>query len=659
MIEIKLPDGAVLEFKEPTTVKEIAAKISKSLEKNAVGALFNGELIDLHTLIKESGEIRIITPKDKESLEILRHSAAHVLAKAVKNLYGKEKVKLGIGPATEEGFYYDFDLPEGISEEELSKIEEEMERIIRAKEPFRREVISRERARELFKDDQYKRKLLESIPEDEEVSIYWLGEDFFDLCKGPHLENAGQIKAFKLLSTAGAYWRGDSRNKMLQRVYGTAFWKKKELEEYLKRLEEAKKRDHRVIGKQLDLFGIYEEAGPGLVFWHPNGAVIRQEIERWVEEEHRKRGYERIYTPHIMKAELWKTSGHYNFYRENMFFVPVVEHDEEERLGNEEVPLTCQEIERAHWYAVKPMNCPGHILIYKSKVRSYRDLPIRYFEFGTVYRYEKSGSLHGLLRVRGFTQDDGHIFCRPDQLKEEIQGVMDYILELLKTFGLDYVINVGTKPEKYIGSDEAWEHATNALIEALKERGFEYNIVEGDGAFYGPKIDIAVLDAIGRKWDGPTIQVDFNLPERFDLTYVDKDGQKKRPVMVHRAIMGSIERFIGLLMEHYAGLFPTWLAPTQVVIIPVSEKFIDYADKVYKELKRAGIRVKLDDENAKVGYKIRKAETQKIPYMVIVGQKELESNTVSVRSKREGELGTMTLKEFLDKILTEIKEKRQ
>ncbi|ADU97141.1 threonyl-tRNA synthetase [Thermovibrio ammonificans HB-1] len=657
MVVIELPDGSKLEFQGPTTVKEIAGKIAKSLEKNAVGAVFNGELIDVHTPITESGRIRIITPKDPESLEILRHSAAHLLAKAVKKLYGNNEVKLGIGPATQEGFYYDFDLPVSISEEDLPKIEAEMEKIVKAKEPFRREVISREKARELFKNDPYKLKLLESIPEEEEVSIYWLGEDFFDLCKGPHVEHAGQIKAFKLLSVAGAYWRGDSRNKMLQRIYGTAFWKKKELEEFLHRLEEAKKRDHRVLGKQLDLFGIYEEAGPGLVFWHPNGAIIRQEIEQWVEEEHRKRGYQRIYTPHIMKADLWKRSGHYNFYRENMFFVPVVEHDEEERLGNDEVPLTCSEIEKAHWYAVKPMNCPGHILIYKSQVRSYRDLPIRFFEFGTVYRYEKSGSLHGLLRVRGFTQDDGHIFCRPDQLKEEIQGVMDYIMDLLSTFKLDYVINVGTRPEKFIGTEEAWEHATNALIEALKERGFEYNIVEGDGAFYGPKIDIAVLDAIGRKWDGPTIQVDFNLPERFDLTYVDRDGQKKRPVMVHRAIMGSIERFIGLLIEHYAGLFPTWLAPVQAVIIPVSDKYLDYADEVYAKLKEAGIRVKLDDESAKVGYKIRKAETQKIPYMLIVGEREKENQTVSVRSKREGDLGEMELQQFLDKILTEIKEK--
>ena len=415
MIEIELPDGSKLTFEKETSVKEIAGRIAKSLEKNAIGALFDGELIDIHTPITKSGKIRIITQKDSESLEILRHSAAHILAKAVKRLYGREKVKLGIGPATEEGFYYDFDLPVAISEEDLPEIEKEMENIVKAKEFFRREEITREKAKELFKDDPYKLELLESIPEDETVTIYWLGEDFFDLCRGPHVEHSGMVKAFKLLSVAGAYWRGDSRNKMLQRVYGTAFWKKKDLDEYLTRLEEAKKRDHRVLGKQLDLFSIYEEAGPGLVFWHPNGAIIRREIEEWVEKEHERRGYQRIYTPHIMKADLWKISGHYDFYKENMFFVPVVEHDEEERLGNEEVPLTCEEIEKAHWYAVKPMNCPGHILIYKSQVRSYRDLPIRFFEFGTVHRYEKSGSLHGLLRVRGFTQDDGHIFCRPDQ----------------------------------------------------------------------------------------------------------------------------------------------------------------------------------------------------------------------------------------------------
>ena len=657
MLKITLPDGKVIEVKAGTTVKEIAEEISKSLGKKAVGAVFNKEIIDIFTPIIENGMIKIITPKDEESLHILRHSSAHILAKAVKKLFGNDAVKLAIGPSTKEGFYYDFDLPETISEEDLDKIEKEMENIIKNKEPFKREIVTREKAIELFKNDPYKIELIKELPENEEIVIYWLGNDFFDLCKGPHVEHSGIIKAIKLLSVAGAYWKGDSKNKMLQRIYGTAFWKKSSLQEYLHQLEEAKKRDHRILGKQLDLFSIHEEAGPGLVFWHPNGAILRQTIEQWTEEEHIKRKYQRIYTPQLMKADLWKTSGHYDFYKENMFFVPVVEHDEDEKLGNEKTPLTPEEIEKANWYAVKPMNCPGHILVYKSQPRSYRDLPIRYFEFGTVHRYEKSGSLHGLLRVRGFTQDDGHIFCRPDQLKEEIQDVLDYVLELLSTFNLDYVINIGTKPEKYIGTDQEWQHATNSLIEALKERNFNYNIIDGDGAFYGPKIDIAVLDAIGRKWDGPTIQVDFNLPERFDIYYVDKDGEKKRPVLVHRAIMGSIERFIGLLIEHYAGLFPLWLAPIQVAIIPVSDKYLDYADKIYKILTEKGFRTKLDDENGKVGYKIRKAEMLKIPYMLVIGEREEEAGTVAIRSKKEGDIGSLSIEELVEKLNTHIENK--
>ncbi len=652
-----LPDGSGLEVQEGATVEEIALKISKALAKNAVGAVIDGQIVDTFTPIKGGGSIRIITQKDPESLKILRHSAAHVLAKAVKRLYGKDAVKLAIGPATEEGFYYDFDIPVSISEDELSKIEEEMSKIIAAKEPFRRQSVSREKALEMFKDEPYKLELIKSIDESDEITIYWLGEDFYDLCKGPHVKHAGMIKAFKLLSVAGAYWRGDSKNPMLQRIYGTAFWKQKELKEFLHRLEEAKRRDHRILGKQLGLFSIHEEAGPGLVFWHPKGAIVRKEIERWTEQEHEKRGYMRVYTPHIMKAELWKTSGHYDFYRENMFFVPVVEHSENERLGNENVPLTAQEIERADWYAVKPMNCPAHILIYKSEVRSYKDLPLRFFEFGTVYRYEKSGSLHGLLRVRGFTQDDGHIFCTPEQLKDEIIGVIDYVMELLSTFKLDYVINVGTRPEKFIGTVEQWEHATGALIDALREKGFDYNIVEGDGAFYGPKIDIAVLDAIGRKWDGPTIQVDFNLPERFDITYVDRDGKQKRPVMIHRAIMGSIERFIGLLIEHFAGQFPLWLAPTQVAVLPISDNFLDYALEVLKKLKESGIRAELFSEGGKLNYRIRKAELLKIPYMLIVGQKEAQAKTVSVRKKGEGQRGSVALDDFISQIKLEVEKK--
>jgi len=635
MVKLRLPDGNVIEVEPGSRVKEVASKISRRLEREAVGALLNGEVIDNLTPINEGGDIRIITARDRESLSVLRHSAAHILAKAVKRIFGSERVKLGIGPAIENGFYYDFDLPEAISDEELPEIEKEMERIVKDCEPFKREEISRERALELFSEEPYKLEIIDEIPEGESITIYWLGEDFYDLCRGPHVENSSQVKVFKLLSTSGAYWRGDPNRKMLQRVYGTAFWKRSELEEYLKRVEEAKKRDHRVLGKQLDLFSIQKDAGPGLVFWHPKGSVIRKEIERWTEEEHEKRGYERIYTPHIMKAGLWKTSGHYDFYREHMFFLDVE--------GEE--------------YAVKPMNCPGHILIYKSKPRSYRDLPLRFFEFGTVYRYEESGSLHGLLRVRGFTQDDGHIFCEPSQLKSEIQGVIDYVMELLSTFNLDYVINIGTRPEKSIGTDEQWEHATQSLIEALREKGFDYTVVEGDGAFYGPKIDIAVLDAIGRKWDGPTIQVDFNLPERFDIYYVDRNGERKRPVMVHRAIMGSLERFIGLLIEHYAGLFPLWLSPVQVVVIPVSDRFIDYGRRVFEILKKSGLRVDIDTEDAKLGYKIRKAELEKVPYMVIVGGKEVETDMVSVRSKRDGDLGQMGIFELVEKLKDEIEKK--
>ncbi len=635
MVEIVLPDGSSIKVKKGVTVKDIASSLSKKLEREAIGAVLNGEIIDNFTPINEGGKIKIITSRDEESLTILRHSAAHILAKAVKKIYGFDRVKLGMGPAIENGFYYDFDLPETISEEDLSKIEEEMLRIVNSAEPFIREEVSRDKAIELFQNEPYKLEIIESLPEDETITIYWLGSDFYDLCKGPHVENSSQVKVFKLLSVSGAYWKGDPSRKMLQRIYGTAFWKKAQLDAYLHRLEEAKKRDHRILGKQLDLFSIQKEAGPGLVFWHPKGSIIRKEIEKWTEAEHEKRGYERIYTPHIMKADLWKTSGHYDFYREHMFFLEVE--------GEE--------------YAVKPMNCPGHILVYKSQPRSYRDLPLRYFEFGTVYRYEESGSLHGLLRVRGFTQDDGHIFCEPDQLKSEIQNVIDYVMYLLSTFDLDYAINVGTRPEKSIGTDEQWEHATNALIDALKERGFNYSIVEGDGAFYGPKIDIAVLDALGRKWDGPTIQVDFNLPERFDIYYVDRNGERKRPVMVHRAIMGSIERFIGLLIEHYAGLFPLWLSPVQTTVIPVSDKYLNYAEQVFSEIRESGIRVTLDAENAKLGYKIRRAETEKVPYMVIVGKKEEESGTISVRSKREGDIGQVKVGDFIEKLKLEIEKK--
>jgi threonyl-tRNA synthetase len=653
MIELELPNGDFVEVERGTVAGELVASLPQA--ENVVAVLIDGELVDLHSPVFKSGKLSFVRAGEPESLPILRHSTAHVLAKAVKRLFGVSEVKLGIGPSTEDGFYYDFDLPHPLTAEDLSAVEEEMRKIVDGAEPFVREEVTRERAKELFKDDPYKTELLSLIPEGEPITIYWLGDDFYDLCRGPHLRHAGMIKAFKLLSVAGAYWRGDSRNKMLQRVYGTAFWSEKELRSYLRNIEEAKRRDHRLLGRELELFEVFEEAGPGLVFWLPKGAVVRRELERWIEEEHEKRGYLRIYTPHMMRVELWKTSGHYSFYRENMFFVPVPEHGEP--AGTEEVPVPPEELKNCHWYAVKPMNCPGHILIYRSRVRSYRDLPLRFFELGTVYRYEKSGALHGLLRVRGFTQDDGHIFCTPDQLKQEIESVLDYVMELLSTFKLDYRVNIGTKPEKSIGSEEAWEHATQALMDALSDRGVEYSVVEGDGAFYGPKIDIVILDALGRKWDGPTIQVDFNLPERFNLTYVDRDGEKRRPVMVHRAILGSIERFMGLLIEHYAGFFPTWLSPVQAVVIPVSDRHLDYAKRVWKHLAESGIRAELDDEDAKVGYKIRKAEKMKVPYMLVVGAKEEESETVSVRSKREKKVESMKLETFLNKILTEIRQK--
>jgi threonyl-tRNA synthetase len=648
MLEFVLPDGSVIKAEKGISVKELAGRISERLARRAIGVLLDGEVYDVHTELTRGGKLKVITPEDPESLQILRHSCAHVLAKAVKRLF--PEAKFGIGPATEEGFFYDIDVDGKLSEETLERIEEEMRKIISAKEPFVREKVSRERAKELFADDPYKLELISEIPEDEPIFVYWLGEDFCDLCKGPHLENAGQIKAFKLLSVSGAYWKGSEENKMLQRVHGTAFWKKSQLDEFLKLLEEAKKRDHRVLGKELELFAIYEESGPGLVFWLPKGSILRRELEKWIEEEHEKRGYQRVYTPHIMKIELWETSGHLGYYSENMFFVPVSEH------GSPADVLSCKGKETYHWYAVKPMNCPAHILIYKSKVRSYRDLPIRFFELGTVYRYEKSGSLHGLLRVRGFTQDDGHIFCTPEQLKEEIEKVLDYVLEVMDIFKFDYVVNLGTKPDKYIGSDEDWEHAQDSLVQALESKGIKFNVVEGDGAFYGPKIDIAVLDALKRKWDGPTIQVDFNLPQRFELTYVDSDGKEKRPVMIHRAIMGSIERFIGLLIEHFGGLFPLWLAPVQVAVIPVSEKFEEYADAVAEVLAGKGVRVEVLKEG-RVGYRIRKSEVLKIPYMLVVGEKEVNSGTVSVRSKKKGDLGTMNLNEFVEMIVNEIKEK--
>jgi len=568
---------------------------------------------------------------EPSKLEILRHSTSHVMAEAVKELF--PNVLLAIGPSIETGFYYDFDMPHKLTEEDLPKIEEKMREIISRNEKFERQEISKSEAIKHMRGagEIYKVELLNEIPDDK-VSMYKNGK-FTDLCRGPHVKTTKDIKAFKLLSIAGAYWRGSEKNKMLQRIYGTAFESQKELDDYIKFLEEAERRDHRKLGKQLDLFNIFqEEAGAGLVYYYPKGAVLRETIENFLKSEHRKRGYETVIIPHIAKADLWHTSGHFEYYRENMYSLKV---DEQE-------------------YVIKPMNCPGHILIFKRKLRSYRDLPIRYFELGTVYRHEKSGVLHGLLRVRGFTQDDAHIFCTHEQLKDEIVKVIDFAFDMMKVFGFEYEINLSTRPEKFVGTKENWEHATEALINALKSKGETYRIDEGAGVFYGPKIDIKLKDAIGRLWQGPTIQVDFQLPERFDLTYTGEDGKEHRPAMIHRVVLGSMERFIGALIEHYAGAFPVWLSPVQVVILPIADRHFEYAKKVRDMLFDNGIRVEIDDRREKIGLKIREAEMQKTPYMMIIGDKEAGSNNASLRARHKGDLGAVKIDEFISSINEEI-----
>lgn len=576
-----------------------------------------------------SYDILLVMTK-KIDLETLRHSASHILAQAVIELF--PGVKLGIGPSIENGFYYDFDMPEQITPEDLPKIEKKMKEIIKANQKFECIEMSKEDAIKLMeeKGEKYKVELLHEI-EAAKVTLYKNG-DFVDLCRGPHLRYTKEVKAFKLLSIAGAYWHGIETNPMMQRIYGTAFANKADLDNYLKSLEEAKKRDHRKLGKELDLFSFHEEAGAGFVYYHPKGATIRNIIEDFLKEENRKRGYEFVTIPHIAKVDLWNTSGHTNYYRENMYFMKIDEQD----------------------YVVKPMNCPGHILIYKRKTVSYRDLPVRFFELGTVYRYEKSGVLHGLLRVRGFTQDDAHIFCQLEQLEEEIISVLEFIDYVMKVFKFEYEVNLSTRPEKYAGTIENWDKATEILQRALQDRNIPFEIDAGAGVFYGPKIDIKLKDAIGRLWQGPTVQVDFNLPERFSLVYTASDGSKKTPVMVHRAILGSIERFFGALIEHYAGAFPTWLAPVQVVVMPLTDQHNDYAKKVVDELKNKDIRTEIDLRKEKIGAKIRDAQLQKVPYMLIVGDKEEKGKLVAVRHRSKGDLGAQKLSAFLGEIRQDI-----
>jgi len=625
-IRIVLPDGSVRLCNQGKTIKEIIASWKKEMLSSTVAVKLNNEPVDLSHLIEEPATISLIDIESKEGLEILRHSISHVMAQAVKDLF--EGVQITIGPSIEEGFYYDFDYRENFTPEDLAKIEERMQEIVVADYSFVRQEMSRKEAISFFggKGETYKVELLKELPEDVKTISLYSQDGYVDLCRGPHIPSTGMIKAFKLLNVAGAYWRGDERNKMLQRIYGTGFATEKALAEYLHIVEEAKKRDHRKLGKELDLFQMNDEAGPGLIIFHPKGARLRNIIEDWERKEHLKRGYEMVVGPQILKAELWKRSGHFDHYRENMYFTEV----------------------ENQAYGIKPMNCLSHMLIYKSKIRSYRYLPLRYFELGTVHRHEKTGVLHGLMRVRQFTQDDAHILCTPEQLNGEITAIADFVSYAMKVFGFDYEVELSTRPEKSIGSDEEWEMATAALEGALRTNKIDYEVNEGDGAFYGPKIDFKLKDALKRKWQCATIQCDFTLPDRFDLSYIGADGEKHRPVMLHRVILGAIERFMGVLIEHYAGAFPVWLSPVQAVLMTVTDKHIPYGERVYIELIEAGIRAERDFRNEKLGYKIREAQMQKVPYMLVIGDREMESNKVSPRERSGKDLGAIGVKDFIE-----------
>ncbi|WP_456433269.1 threonine--tRNA ligase [Thermosulfuriphilus sp.] len=635
MIEISLPTGEKIEAEPGITAHQALKRLLKE-DRLLVAARINGRLVDLSSVLKDSGVIEPVFADDPLGLEILRHSCAHVMAQAVKELFPEAKV--AIGPATEQGFYYDFDYERAFTPEDLKAIEARMKKIIKKRHPFIREEMSREEAIDFFEKqgETYKVEILKELLE-ERVSVYRQG-DFVDLCRGPHLPHTGLIKAFKLLSCAGAYWRGDERNKMLWRIYGTAFFHKDDLKKYLNWLEEAKRRDHRRLGKDLDLFSIQEEVGAGLILWHPKGALVRKIIEDFWRDEHLRHGYSFLITPHIARRDLWRVSGHLNFYAENMF-----------------APMKIDEVE----YQLKPMNCPFHILVYKSRRRSYRELPLRWCELGTVYRYERSGVLHGLMRVRGFTQDDAHIFCRPDQLGSEIFALLDFTVHMLSVFGFDrYDIYLSTRPEKFVGTEENWERATEALKGALEAKGLPYEIDPGEGVFYGPKIDIKIKDVLDRSWQCSTIQVDFNLPERFDISYMAEDGRLHRPIMIHRALLGSLERFFGVLLEHYAGAFPLWLAPVQAVVITVADRHIPYAESIWVKLSASGLRVEKDFRNETLRYKIREAQVQKIPYMVIIGDREVEESSVSIRTRGGEQFSALSVESFIDRLKEEIAAKK-
>ncbi len=627
MMDIKVifPDQSEQTHPAGVSVAEAIGSWKKEALATAVAATVNGALVDLNFVLAEDAKVEPMDIASKKGLSVLRHSISHVMAQAVQDVFPGAKVT--IGPSIEDGFYYDFEYAETFTLDDFEKIEKRMKEIVAADYPFIREELSREKAVELFagKGEDYKVELIRDLPADvSAVSLYKDG-DYVDLCRGPHIPRTGMIKAFKLLSVAGAYWRGDERNKMLQRIYGTGFADEQALQDYLTLLEEAKKRDHRRLGKELDLFQVNDEAGAGLVIFHPKGMLLRYIIEEWERKEHLKRGYDMVMGPQILKVDLWKKSGHFDHYRDNMYFTEVDEQT----------------------YGIKPMNCLSHMLIYKSKIRSYRDLPLRYFELGTVHRHEKTGVLHGLMRVRQFTQDDAHILCMPEQLNAEIRAIADFVSYAMGIFGFEYEVELSTRPEHSIGSDADWDLATHALENALKDNKIPYEVNEGDGAFYGPKIDFKLKDALKRKWQCATIQCDFTLPERFDLSYIGPDGEKHRPVMLHRVILGAIERFMGVLIEHYAGAFPVWLAPVQCVVLTVTDKQIPYAGKVYDQLIGAGVRCEAYFDNDKLGYKIRQAQMQKIPYMLVIGDKEVAAGTVAPRARDGRNLDALPVEEFI------------
>ncbi len=633
MITIRLKDGKEKQFESAVSLADVAKAISNSLGKNALVAKVNGELTDLRDLIVDGAEVEFFTKEDPEGLFTLRHTASHVMAQAIQHLF--PGVKFAIGPAIDDGFYYDLDSDHVFSQEDFAAIEKEMSKIAKENIPLVKKVLPRDEALQYFKDkgQDYKVMLIEDLPEEETISLYEQG-DFTDLCAGPHLKSTGKVKTFKLMTVAGAYWRGDSKNKMLQRIYATAFFSKEDLDHFLFVRAEAEKRDHRKLGKQLDLFSFHEE-GPGFPFFHPKGMILRNKLMDYERELFKEFGYVEIMTPVILSKKLWLQSGHWDHYKENMYFTQIDEED----------------------YAIKPMNCPGGILFFKTQQRSYRDLPMRVGEFGLVHRHELKGALHGLFRVRCFTQDDAHIFMTQEQMKDEVIKCMAMYQKMYGVFGLEYHVELSTRPENSMGSDELWEISTNALREAIETAGVPYQINEGDGAFYGPKLDFHVQDSLGRTWQCGTIQMDMQLPERFDVNYIGEDGEKHRAVMLHRAGYGSLERFIGILIEHYAGAFPTWIAPVQAKIIPVTEKNLEYAKSVAAAMSESDIRVEVEEANETLGYKIRKAQMEKVPYMIIVGDQEMKGHTISVRSRKNGDQGTQSLPMFVANLIREIKER--